>query len=149
MEASRKGVIPEDVQTTISTLEKAVSDVEKHIESYLKTSVDEITNDLSTEDGARLSVLLAYALNTLFYSTPQFIFLSIDKFVKISRCIVTFSVYLKTQGVDPADHPVKDEIVRPSIPFARASRSNISVCERSNVAGSCGCRSESKSTSKS
>ncbi len=75
MEASRKGVIPEDVQTTISTLEKAVSDVEKHIESYLKTSVDEITNDLSTEDGARLSVLLAYALNTLFYSTPQFIFL--------------------------------------------------------------------------
>ncbi len=114
MEASRKGVIPEDVQTTISTLEKAVSDVEKHIESYLKTSVDEITNDLSTEDGARLSVLLAYALNTLFYSTPQFIFLSIDKFVKISRCIVTFSVYLKTQGVDPADHPVKDEIVRPS-----------------------------------
>jgi hypothetical protein len=73
MEASRRGVIPEDVQTTISTLEKAVSDVEKHIESYLKTSVDEITNDLSTEDGARLSVLLAYALNTLFYSTPQFI----------------------------------------------------------------------------
>jgi hypothetical protein len=72
MEVSGSGaVIPEDVRKTISSLEKAVTDVEKHIESYLKTSVDEITSDLSSEDAARLSVLLAYALNTLFYSTHQ------------------------------------------------------------------------------
>jgi hypothetical protein len=142
-------VIPEDVQTTISTLEKAVSDVEKHIESYLKTSVDEITNDLSTEDGARLSVLLAYALNTLFYSTPQSIFLSITSF-KISRCIVTFSVYLKTQGVDPADHPVKDEIVRPSHSVCPEQIDDLFVTDASVLTlRACGCRSESKSTSKS
>lgn len=60
--------LPDEVKKTITGLESAVNEVEKHIESYLKTSVDEITAQLSAEDAARLSVLLAYALNSLYYS---------------------------------------------------------------------------------
>jgi hypothetical protein len=150
MEASRNGGgIPEDVQKTVGALEKAVDDVEKHIESYLKTSVDEITSDLSTEDGARLSVLLAYALNTLFYSTSFFsIALQFRCRLHSFFSFFSFTVYLKTQGVDPADHPVKEEIVRaPTQSSLLRTRRPFRTCFFLVCNISFGsCRSESRST---
>lgn len=79
-------------ETSLSKFSHGLDQVEQTLRPVLK-SLDELRasgneEDLDSMSRARMHISLAYAVNTLF------------------------CMYLRTQGVDPATHPVSDEIGR-------------------------------------
>jgi hypothetical protein len=78
---------------------------------------DQVSN-LPPLEAAKLYVVGAYAINTLFYSAPHP--------CAAARCVLgdpdtlVVTVYLKTQGINPAEHPIKEEMVRKPATHTRA-----------------------------
>eukprot|EP00658_Telonema_sp_P-2_P053599 TRINITY_DN4217_c0_g1_i5.p1 TRINITY_DN4217_c0_g1~~TRINITY_DN4217_c0_g1_i5.p1 ORF type:complete len:199 (-),score=72.29 TRINITY_DN4217_c0_g1_i5:263-859(-) len=69
-------------------LDAALGDVEHQLGPLLNKPLKELASELPALEAAKLHVVGAFAINTLFY------------------------VFLKTQGVDPTTHPVKQEMDR-------------------------------------
>merc|ERR1712196_405219 len=78
----------DDPTAAISQLDACVGDIEALLQPMLSQPIKELTGGLPPLEAAKLSVVGAFAINTLFY------------------------IYLKTQGVDPAQHPVMQELDR-------------------------------------
>jgi exosome complex protein LRP1 len=80
--------ISPELQQTIQSLDASITTISKHVESFLSAPMEDLISQMTSEEHAKLNVLLAYTLNTLFYA------------------------YLKTQGASPGNHPVKAELER-------------------------------------
>jgi hypothetical protein len=65
--SSTEGQLPKELQHTVQSLDDSITAISKHVESFLKAPMEDIVSNLTSEEHAKLNVLIAYALNTLFY----------------------------------------------------------------------------------
>jgi len=83
------GGLPTDLASTIDELEKAIGSMEAELAPVLSVPIAQLRAQASNPlNAAELDLTLAYTLNSLFW------------------------VYLRTQGVSPADHAVTKELDR-------------------------------------
>ncbi|XP_053553152.1 nuclear nucleic acid-binding protein C1D-like, partial [Bombina bombina] len=86
------GVTAEDYPTEIheylSAFENSVSSVDEMLKKMMSVSRSELLQKIEPLEQAKLDLVSAYTLNSLFW------------------------VYLTTQGMNPKEHPVKEELVR-------------------------------------
>mmetsp|Transcript_28722 Transcript_28722/g.45034 ORF Transcript_28722/g.45034 Transcript_28722/m.45034 type:complete len:149 (-) Transcript_28722:1442-1888(-) len=80
--------LPADMDSRLTALEEAMTKLEQELEPALNTNWDTLTGDLEALDKAKLNLMIAYAADSLFF------------------------LYLKTQGQDPTQHPISEEVER-------------------------------------
>eukprot|EP01114_Cavostelium_apophysatum_P000692 TRINITY_DN10631_c0_g1_i1.p1 TRINITY_DN10631_c0_g1~~TRINITY_DN10631_c0_g1_i1.p1 ORF type:complete len:158 (+),score=31.64 TRINITY_DN10631_c0_g1_i1:80-553(+) len=73
---------------TVTKLGKQIEEIEEHLKPFFSMPTEELSGRLSESDMAKLHVVVAYTINTLFY------------------------LYMKLQGMDPNNHAVKKELER-------------------------------------
>jgi hypothetical protein len=83
-----KDTLPEDVKQHCTEFTLALSSIEDLLQPLIENKEILNTKEMSPKDRAKLNLCCAYTVNTLFY------------------------MYLKTQGIDPNEHPVRDELKR-------------------------------------
>lgn len=94
----------QDVEETVGALEKAIAAIETQLSTFFDVPADEVQSKLAQFEQAKLNIVKVYAINTLFYS-------KYFADVPMLLCSRTRSVFLKTQGINPNEHPVKKELV--------------------------------------
>lgn len=92
-----KAALPKELQADIEQFDQSLQNLEEKLKPLLDITLPELTADMSEVDVAKLYLLLAYTMDTLFFGRPE-------------RCLT--SAYLRTQGVDPLEHEVKEELDR-------------------------------------
>eukprot|EP01123_Difflugia_compressa_P014825 TRINITY_DN8042_c0_g1_i1.p1 TRINITY_DN8042_c0_g1~~TRINITY_DN8042_c0_g1_i1.p1 ORF type:complete len:235 (+),score=72.67 TRINITY_DN8042_c0_g1_i1:103-807(+) len=80
--------LPPSISKSIACFDAALVNIENVLNPFFKHDLRELKSKLTPLDGAKLNIAIAYATYTLFY------------------------MYLKTQGVSPATHPVTAEMQR-------------------------------------
>jgi exosome complex protein LRP1 len=80
--------LPEDMATAVANFAAGVNDIEERVRRLQRTPWAELCRGLSPLESARLHLMVAYTINTLFY------------------------MYLKTQGITATNHPVMEELER-------------------------------------
>lgn len=75
-------------QATVAALDGELTSIDSYLSPFFSTPMEELHKKLAPFEIAKLSIIMAYSINTLFY------------------------VYLKTQGISPSSHPVKQELER-------------------------------------
>jgi exosome complex protein LRP1 len=80
--------LPKEITQSLQDLDATITSLEKILEPFFKENLADIMQRLSPLEAAKLNICMAYAVNTLYY------------------------LFLKTQGVSPAEHPVKKELER-------------------------------------
>ena len=78
----------DDLEANIAAFARSVDDIEAHVRRLQRANLAELTKGLGPLEAARIHLMVAYTINTLFY------------------------MYLRTQGVSPADHPIQEELER-------------------------------------
>jgi len=78
----------QDPLSTCQNLDAALSAIETHLAPYFAVPREETQATLAPIDQAKLNIVTAYSINTLYY------------------------IYLRTRGMNPNDHPVKQELER-------------------------------------
>ncbi|CAM9781828.1 unnamed protein product, partial [Discosporangium mesarthrocarpum] len=73
---------------SLENFERALGHIRKSVQPLTHMSRDETRSLMGRKDSAKLSLVLAYGVSSLFY------------------------MFLKTQGVSPSSHPVKAELDR-------------------------------------
>ncbi len=63
--------LPQEIQRTVDSLSKSIDSIQLHVDSFLKAPIDELSAELTSEEVAKLSVLMAYALNTLYFGSSS------------------------------------------------------------------------------
>ena len=97
-----------DPAAAIAALAQSLPDLEAAFEPILSQPWNELVDKLEPLDRAKLDVFMAYAINNLIWgklAPPGFC-------IDASSCT---TVYLKTRGIDPADHEVSAELVSRSL----------------------------------
>ncbi|KAM9315705.1 nuclear nucleic acid-binding protein C1D [Gastrophryne carolinensis] len=79
---------PTEIHEYLLAFDKSVSSVDEMLTKMMSVPRSELLQKLDPLDQAKLDLVSAYTLNSLFW------------------------VYLVTQGVNPKEHPVKDELER-------------------------------------
>ncbi|KAM5164869.1 nuclear nucleic acid-binding protein C1D [Mantella aurantiaca] len=79
---------PTEIHEYLLAFEKTVGEVDEMLTKMMSVSKSELLQSLDPVEQAKLDMASAYTLNSLFW------------------------VYLITQGVNPKEHPVKDELER-------------------------------------
>lgn len=79
---------PTEIHDYLSTFEKSLGSVDEMLKTMMSVSRSELLQKLDPLEQAKLDLVSAYTLNSLFW------------------------VYLATQGVNPKEHPVKQELER-------------------------------------
>lgn len=87
-EEQNKSEIPKELHGKLAAFDSALTDVEKKFEPLLKSSQVELNAQLSSLDKAKLDLVAAYSINSLFW------------------------MYLNVCGVNPKDHGIKQELDR-------------------------------------
>ncbi len=72
----------------MAELETRLKAVEEGLKPFLEQGFEEAIADLDEEEVARLNIVLSFAMTSLFY------------------------IFLRTQGISAANHPVKKELAR-------------------------------------
>lgn len=80
--------IPDEFVSALSGFATAVGTIEQLVQRLQQAPWHKLCSGLSPLESARLHLMVAYAVNTLFY------------------------MYLRTQGISPANHPVLGELAR-------------------------------------
>ncbi|KAJ7365573.1 DNA-binding protein c1d [Desmophyllum pertusum] len=80
--------LPEEVTESLETFHEALGKVEDVFKPLLETSVDDLKEKMNPLQTAKLDLVVAYAINSMFW------------------------MYLTTQGINPRQHPVKSELDR-------------------------------------
>lgn len=80
--------IPDEFVSALSGFATAVGTIEQLVQRLQQAPWHKLCSGLSPLESARLHLMVAYAVNTLFY------------------------MYLRTQGISPANHPVLEELAR-------------------------------------
>ncbi|XP_076321630.1 ribosomal RNA processing 47 [Tachypleus tridentatus] len=88
VEGSGVDDFPHELQEQLQIFHNAISNIEKVFSPLLSTGVDDIYKKLTPLEKARLDLSIGYTLNSLFW------------------------LYLVTQGVNPKEHAVKQELDR-------------------------------------
>ena len=78
----------EELQATFTELGSAITGIEEKLQPLLQLPLKQLSAQLSHKENAKLHVTLGYAINALYF------------------------MFLKTQGVAPMEHPVKEELAR-------------------------------------
>ena len=78
----------DDHDASIAAFSRSVDDIEAHVRRLQRANLAELCKGLGPLEAARIHLMVAYTINTLFY------------------------MYLRTQGVSPADHPIQEELER-------------------------------------
>jgi hypothetical protein len=76
------------VPASVAELETRLKAVEEGLKPFLEQGFEEAIADLDEEEVARLNIVLSFAMTSLFY------------------------IFLRTQGISAANHPVKKELAR-------------------------------------
>ncbi|XP_006260751.1 PREDICTED: nuclear nucleic acid-binding protein C1D [Gavialis gangeticus] len=79
---------PAEIQDYLSAFEKSLGCVDEMLKTMMSVSRSELLQKLDPLEQAKLDLVSAYTLNSMFW------------------------VYLATQGINPKDHPVKQELER-------------------------------------
>ncbi|XP_067325764.1 nuclear nucleic acid-binding protein C1D [Anolis sagrei] len=79
---------PTEIQDYLLAFEKSVSSVDDMLKTMMSVSRSELLQKLDPLEQAKLDLVSAYTLNSMFW------------------------VYLATQGINPKEHPVKQELER-------------------------------------
>ncbi|XP_072165233.1 nuclear nucleic acid-binding protein C1D-like [Diadema setosum] len=80
--------VPKEISKSLEVFKSSLHDVEETFESLFSVSLADIHRKMDVLDKAKLQLVSAYAINSLFW------------------------MYLCTQGVDPRQHPIKQELRR-------------------------------------
>eukprot|EP00163_Fabomonas_tropica_P015669 TRINITY_DN28498_c0_g1_i1.p1 TRINITY_DN28498_c0_g1~~TRINITY_DN28498_c0_g1_i1.p1 ORF type:complete len:181 (-),score=53.67 TRINITY_DN28498_c0_g1_i1:440-982(-) len=72
----------------VQTLQVSIAELDAYIQPLLNVKLDQLAGHRTPVERAKLASCLAYAVYSLYYS------------------------YVRTQGVDPSDHAVKNELLR-------------------------------------
>eukprot|EP00128_Syssomonas_multiformis_P013308 Colp12_sorted_trinity150504_noHs@19443 len=80
--------LPKDVTAALDKMNQSLNAVEKTLKPFFEVPLHESRAKLQPLDQAKLELIIAYALNTLFW------------------------LYITTQGTDAQEHPVKQELER-------------------------------------
>lgn len=92
---SGEGTVSSEVQGDMDNLEQTVGKIEKYLEPFFKTSLKETKNNLSGLEVAKLNIVIAYAINTLFYSinsSPFCLFISL--FFNYHHCSIVYRLLM-------------------------------------------------------
>jgi exosome complex protein LRP1 len=100
---TKENIVPDlEVNEAVLSLEECITSLEQHLAPFFETPLDDITAKLTPLEVAKLNILLAYSLNTLFYG----------KILNYCKGLLNFlTVYMRVKGFDPTEHPVKSELV--------------------------------------
>uniref|UniRef100_A0A8D0L564 Nuclear nucleic acid-binding protein C1D n=1 Tax=Sphenodon punctatus TaxID=8508 RepID=A0A8D0L564_SPHPU len=79
---------PTEIHDYLSAFEKSLVSVDEMLKTMMSFSRSELLQKLDPLEQAKLDLVSAYTLNSMFW------------------------VYLATQGINPKDHPVKQELER-------------------------------------
>uniref|UniRef100_UPI00358E6B2D nuclear nucleic acid-binding protein C1D-like n=1 Tax=Myxine glutinosa TaxID=7769 RepID=UPI00358E6B2D len=99
------GAYPSEIKGQMIAFEKSLKAVDEALEPLLAASQDEVQQKLEPLEQAKLQMVSAFAINSLFW------------------------MYLVTQGVDPKEHPIKQELDR-----VRTYMNKVKVCEEKSKA---------------
>eukprot|EP01125_Pyxidicula_operculata_P021263 TRINITY_DN811_c0_g1_i1.p1 TRINITY_DN811_c0_g1~~TRINITY_DN811_c0_g1_i1.p1 ORF type:complete len:189 (+),score=43.94 TRINITY_DN811_c0_g1_i1:693-1259(+) len=80
--------VPQEVSECIASFDASITKLEDTLKPFFAVELKELMSRLTPFEGAKLNIAMAYTLCSLFY------------------------MYLKTQGISPADHPVMEELQR-------------------------------------
>lgn len=80
--------LPADIATAVANFADGVNDIEERVRRLQRTPWADLCRGLSPLESARLHLMVAYTINTIFY------------------------MYLKTQGIPANNHPVMEELER-------------------------------------
>lgn len=83
-----KADIPSELRGKLAAFDSALTTVEERFQPLLDTPLNELNATLSTIDKAKLDLVAAYSINSLFW------------------------MYLNVCGVNPKDHGIKQELDR-------------------------------------
>ncbi|KAJ7341601.1 hypothetical protein JRQ81_005904 [Phrynocephalus forsythii] len=79
---------PTEIQDYLLAFERSVASVDEMLKTMMSVSRSELLQKLDPLEQAKLDLVSAYTLNSMFW------------------------VYLATQGINPKEHPVKQELER-------------------------------------
>lgn len=81
--------LPNSIHEKFDKLEEALSNLENSLKPFMKIPITDIRDKIEDPlENAKIDLMVAYTTNSLFWT------------------------YLITQGVDPRNHPIKDELIR-------------------------------------
>lgn len=60
--------LPQDIKETLAQFDDSIGRLETALDPLFKTKLAEVSERLEPQDNAKLNILYAYAINTLFYS---------------------------------------------------------------------------------
>ena len=125
--------LPPELAEAVTKFARQVNGIEELVNKLRSAPWSEICRGLSPLESARLHLMVAYTINTLFYSVclpyaslalraskaSTTVYVSPPVAVMLRRSTLyaemsplpTPTVYLKTQGVSPVGHPVQGELV--------------------------------------
>lgn len=78
----------DNVKQSLVSLEEEVAKLEKILGPVIQTPLKDLKKSLTPFENAKLNLIMAYSINTLYY------------------------MFLKTQGLSPQQHPVTEELER-------------------------------------
>jgi len=99
-------VLASETQSKVAACRAALFAVDKHLEPLLARSPPDVTRQLAPLENAELQVGLAYTVASLYFC------------------------HLHTQGIDPSDHPIKQELDRIQLYFKKVRSTAEEVCNR-------------------
>lgn len=67
--------VSSEIQGEMDTFENTLSKIEKYLEPFFKSSLKDTKDNLSGLELAKLNIVIAYSINTLFYSMLYNLFL--------------------------------------------------------------------------
>ncbi|XP_076443142.1 nuclear nucleic acid-binding protein C1D-like [Babylonia areolata] len=88
MDINETDGIPTELKERLGSFDSAVSQLESTLQPLLSTSYTDLIDKLGPLDAAKLDLVAVYSINSLFW------------------------MYLNVCGVNPKDHPVKNELER-------------------------------------
>ena len=98
MTSNNTSQLPQELAEPLQRFDKSFRNVEEMLAKLLKRPFREVLAGMGDLEAAKMDVVLAYVLNTLFY------------------------IYLRTRGSSVTKHPVKDEIGRVKAYFLKMKK---------------------------
>ena len=65
--------LPQDLKDTLAQFDDSIGKLETALDPLFKTKLADVAERLEPQDNAKLNILYAYAINTLFYSKWKWI----------------------------------------------------------------------------
>ncbi|KAG8510137.1 Nuclear nucleic acid-binding protein C1D [Galemys pyrenaicus] len=97
---------PVEIHEYLSTFENSIGGVDDMLKTMMSVSRNELLQKLDPLEQAKVDLVSAYTLNSMFWG----MYMTLELIRKQDYFCV--KIYLATQGVNPKEHPVKQELER-------------------------------------